>query len=46
MRKTEVEGEINRVVQLQKNKNNNNKRKEGGEEECGKVYIKEESFWK
>lgn len=44
MRKTEVEGEINRV-QLQK-KNNNNKRKEGGEEECGKVYIKEESLWK
>lgn len=45
MRKTEVEGEINRV-QLQKKKNNNNKRKEGGEEECGKVYIKEESLWK
>lgn len=44
MRKTEVEGEINRV-QLQK-KTNNNKRKEGGEEECGKVYIKEESLWK
>lgn len=43
MRKTEVEGEINRAVQLQKN---NNKGKEGGEEECGKVYIKEESLWK
>lgn len=47
MRKTEVEGEINRAVQLQKNQQKtNNKRKQGGEKECGKVYIKEESFWK